>query len=118
MEVKVAVGKADQGTLHIADVIQPHLAELSRFLSGEYGGPMAHLWIDLELHPADADRREPFAFRFQKRVAVARELKALGVQEHFNVGHFGVRPDYFALAAVPLPEVPRYLLRLIYDGSH
>jgi hypothetical protein len=67
MEVRVTAAKSDHGTEHIADLVRPHLDKLSRFLSGDYGGNMEHLWIDLELCPLDADRRDPFPFRFQSR---------------------------------------------------
>ena len=117
MEVQVGAVKSDQGTHHIAALVRPHFDELSRVLSGEYGGNMEHLWIDLELCPLDADRRDPFPFRFQKRVAPPRELKAVGAKEHFNVGHFGVRPDYFELARVPMSEMRCYLARLIYEAT-
>jgi hypothetical protein len=117
MEVLVVAAKSDQGTQHIADLVRPHLDELSRFLSGEYGGSMEHLWIDLELCPADADRRDPFSFRFQKKVSPPRELKALGAKAHFHVGHFSVRPDYFELARVPMSAVYCHLARLIYEAT-
>ena len=117
MNVQISAPKSDQGTEHIAAMIRPHLAELSRALSGEYGGIMEHLWIDLELCPGDADRRDAFCFRFQKRVAPQRSFLALGAQEHFNVGHFSVRPDYFDLARVPMSDVVCYLTKLIYEGT-
>jgi len=37
-------------------------------LSGEYGGPMEHVWIALELCTNDADVRPPFPYRLQKRI--------------------------------------------------
>lgn len=117
MNVKVSASKSDQGTEHIAEVIRPYLDELSRTLSGEYGGAMEHLWIDLELSPGDADVRERFPFRFQKRVAAPRALSALGAKEHLNVGHFSVRPDYFDLARVPMSDVGCYLMQLIYEAT-
>jgi hypothetical protein len=96
----------------------PHLDRLSAALTGEYGGPMEHLWIELELVPGRADEREPWPFRFQKRVAPrGRDLELLGAIEHFNVGHFSVRPDFFELARVPLPDVPCYLMRLVYEAT-
>jgi hypothetical protein len=117
MEVQIDASESDQGTHHIAEAVRPHLDKLSLALSGEYGGPMEHLWIHLELMPSRTDIHEPFPFRFQKRVAPPRELKPLGATERFNVGHFSVRPDYFALARVPLADVPCYLMAVVYDAT-
>lgn len=64
MEVLIYASESDQGTHHIAEAVRPHLNMLSDALTGEYGGPMEHLCIDLELSPARADQRAPFPFRF------------------------------------------------------
>ena len=118
MQVSIGAAETDQGMHHITEVVWPHLDRLSAALSGEYGGPMEHLWIALELVPGRADERDPWPFRFQKRVAPqGRDLKRLGATEHFNVGHFSVRPDFFELARVPLPDVPCYLMRLVYEAT-
>jgi hypothetical protein len=117
MQVQISSPESDQGTHHIAETVRPHLARLSDFLAGEYGGPMEHLWVDLELIPGRADVRGAFSFRFQKRVAPSRDLKSLGAKEQFNVGHFSVRPDYFALAQIAPEEVPCYLMRVVYDAT-
>jgi hypothetical protein len=78
---------------------------------------MAHLWIDLELCPGDADVRPPLPFRLQKRVRTPRELRALGDKEFFNVGTYSVRPDYFELARIPLDDVPCYLMTVLYEST-
>jgi hypothetical protein len=117
MEVSIHAAKCDQGTAHILELVHPHLQKLSKSLCGEFGGPMEHLWVDLELSPGDADRRPPFPFRFQKRVAPSREFKALGAKEYFNVGHYGVRPDYFALAKVEPSDVVCYLMNLVFEST-
>ena len=117
MDVLISASKSDQGTEHLAGLVRPHLDTLSSMLSGEYGGPMNHLWIDLELCPVVADRRPAFAFRFQKRVVTPRELRAFGTQEFCNVGHYSVRPDYYKLAQVPLDDVACYLMRLVFDST-
>jgi hypothetical protein len=93
------------------------LEKLSSDLSGEFGGPMAHLWIELELSPGDADMRPPFQFRLQKRVRTPRELRSFGDKEFLNVGSYGVRPDYFELARVSLEDVPCYVLTLLYEST-
>jgi hypothetical protein len=117
VQVQINAAKCDQGTAHIAEIIAPTLEALSQRLSGDYGGPMEHLWIDLELCPADADRRPPRAFRFQKRVAPPRVLAAFEPVHSLNVGHYSVRPDYFALAQVDLEWVPAYIAKILYDST-
>ena len=117
MEVLGGASKCDQGTEHLAALIRPHLDELSSALSGEYGGPMAHLWIELELSPGDADVRPPFPFRFQNRVRTPKELRAFEDKEYLNVGNYSVRPDYLELARVPLDQVPCYLMTLLYEST-
>ena len=117
MDVLVSASKSDQGTEHLAALVRQPLDELSSALSGDYGGPMAHLWIDLELCPGDADVRPPFPFRLQKRVRTPRELRSLGDKEFFNVGNYSVRPDYFELARTPLDDVPCYLMTLLYEST-
>jgi hypothetical protein len=93
------------------------LEALSQRLSGEYGGPMEHLWINLELSPGEADHRPAWGFRFQKRVAPPRELAAFKLPDSFNVGHYSVRPDYFALAQVDMESIPAYIAGLLYDST-
>ena len=117
MDVLLSASEYDQGTEHLADSVHPLLARVSSMLSGEYGGPMQHLWIGLELMPGRADQGPPFPFRLQKRVRTSRELYAPGDREFFNVGSYSVRPDYFKLAQVPLDEVPCYLITLIYEST-
>ena len=117
MEVSINAAKSDQGTDLIAQHIRPQLKELSASLCGDFGGPMEHLWIDLELSPGAADLRPPHPFRFQKRVASPRELAAFGSREYFNVGHYSVRPDYFTLAKVALPDLACHLLNLVFEST-
>jgi hypothetical protein len=117
VDVQISAAKHDQGTAHVVEIIAPHLVTLQLRLSGNYGGSMEHLWIDLELCPADADNRAPWPFRFQKRVTPPRELRALKPPTYFNVGHYSVRPDYFVLARVPQDQVAGYLLQLLYKST-
>ncbi len=123
METRIQSSGTDQGTAHIAEAIRNDCAAVSGALSKNYGSGIDHLWIDIELHPAAADRREPWPFRFQKRVANRSRLvpKAVydlvPVEPSFNVAHWSVRPDYFELAKVPLENVSAYLLALVYDST-
>lgn len=117
MDVRIGVGKSDQGTEHIVAIVQPQLETLSQALAGDHGGTMNHLWIDLELSPGDSDRRLSWPFQFQRKVVPPRALAASNSATFHNVGHFSVRPDYFALAKVPTENVSCYLLSLIYDST-
>ena len=116
MEVRLYVWKSDQGVDHISERVRPHLSAMSSRLSGEYGGPMEHLWIELEVSSQDADRRPPWPFRLQKSVS-SRMPGDLTAEPACNVGYYSVRPDHFALAQVPLEQSSCYLLRLIYEST-
>src|SRR5262245_12250874 len=117
MEVVISAPKQDQGTAHIAEAVREPLRRLSAALSGEYGGTIEHLWIELELVPGDADRRAPWSFRFQKRVAPRPISSGLPKIEYHNVGHYSIRPDYFALAKISPENVSCYLMDLIYEST-
>jgi hypothetical protein len=122
MECLITIPVVDQGIEHLADVLRPHLEELSRRLSREYGGHMQHLWIDLELSPSHEDLRPPWPFRFQKRVGVASIARRYGLPvpdapDPTNVGHFSVRPGVAELADVELQDVPAHLIGLIHRES-
>ena len=117
MLVEIFVGKSDQGTEHIREIIDPTLTALGPLVSGEYGGPMERLSIEFELCPVAADHEPPWPFRFQKRVAPPRELAAFKLEHRLNVGHYSVRPDYFALAQVSLEKLPAYVAGLLYDST-
>jgi hypothetical protein len=118
MEVVISAPNQDQGTAHIAEAIRAPLRRLSEALSGQnFGGNIEHLWIELELVPGDADHRQPWNFRFQKRVAPRPIVSGLGKAEYHNVGHYSVRPDYFALAKIAPENVNRYLIDLIYEST-
>lgn len=78
---------------------------------------MEHLWVELELVPGDAEQRSAWSFRFQKRVSPRPLAAGLPKVEYYNVGHYSVRPDYFALAQVAPENVSRYLMELIYEST-
>jgi hypothetical protein len=106
----------DTSTYHLSPVIQPFCKSLGAALSKDYGGPMEHLWIDIELNPGHADRRPPFAFRFQKRVS-SNHFGLPAVEESRNVGHYSVRPNYVDLAAVPKERVGCYLMQMVFAST-
>jgi hypothetical protein len=117
MKVVISAPKQDQGTGHIAEAMHAPLRQLSAAVSGDYGGSMEHLWVELELVPGDADRRSAWSFRFQKHVSPKPLAAGLPKVEYHNVGHYSVRPDYFALAQVAPEDVSRYLMELIYEST-
>lgn len=96
--------------------LQEPLEKLSDYLTQDYGGKMENLWIDLELSLIEAQIRAPFSFRFQKRVSGKSKIIS-GVQfpDSFNVGHYGVHPDFKELLATPDPI--KYILNLIYAST-
>eukprot|EP00456_Euglypha_rotunda_P072592 TRINITY_DN65765_c0_g1_i2.p1 TRINITY_DN65765_c0_g1~~TRINITY_DN65765_c0_g1_i2.p1 ORF type:complete len:173 (-),score=13.86 TRINITY_DN65765_c0_g1_i2:65-583(-) len=117
MLVSISVSRQDQGTAHIADLVREPLDKISAAVSGEYGGIMDHLFIDLELSPVSADFRPVWSFRFQKRVSPRPLVAGLPKVEYHNVGHYSVRPDYFALAEVAPDGIARYLMDRIYEST-
>ena len=117
MQVRISVRSSDQGTAHILWAVQEDLKAASAFLSRNCGADLAHRWVDLELCPVEADRRPPWSFRFQKRVWPKPILTGIPAEPCHNVGHYSVRPDYFALAKVPMEQVSWYLLKLIYEST-
>jgi hypothetical protein len=92
---------------------------LSNRLTGEYGGLIEHLWIDLELveghSKTDGTPRHPF--RFQKRVSGRSHFGLPATPDRFNVGHFSVRPDFALLSSLSKDLVIPYALSLIYQAS-
>ena len=107
---------SDQATSKVADVLRPVFKELSRRLSGECGGIIEHLWIDLEVIEghAKADGGPRHSFRFQKRVSGRSHFGLPPTADEFNVGHFSVRPDFAAMISLPAKQAIEYVLSLIY----
>jgi len=71
MKVGIHANLCSQDMSHVGVVLSSPLAELSKWLEGEYGGVIEHLWIDLELfkHGAQTDGTERYPLRMQKRVS-------------------------------------------------
>ncbi len=119
MEVRLGANVVDEDTSRISDAVLPTFRTLAARLKGDYGGIMAHLWIDLELLPshAKADGSPKHPFRFQKRVSGRGHFGLPAQPDSFNVGHFSVRPDFDRLLALPVDEVVPYVLLLIYRAA-
>ncbi len=71
MEIRFHANMCDTSTRHVATAMHAPFRSLGEFLSGDYGGTMEHLWIDLELIESHArpDGRCRHPFRLQKRVS-------------------------------------------------
>jgi hypothetical protein len=106
----------DLSTEHLNAVLQPFCQSLGAALSKDYGGLMEHLWIDIELNPGHTKQRPPYAFRFQRRVS-CNPFRLASALEYRNVGHYSIRPDFFALAAIPKEAVGCYLMELVYAST-
>jgi hypothetical protein len=109
----------DEDTKALADVLHPVFKTLSRELEGEYGGSIEHLWIDLELleYLAKADGSPRHPFRFQKRVSGRSHFGLPVTPDHFNVGHFSVRPDFTLVASLSLELAVSHVVQRVYEES-
>lgn len=119
MEVGIHANVCDQSTSHVAKALRGPFAELGARLSGDYGGVMEHLWIDLELVESRAkeDGKSRFPFRFQKRVSGHSRLGLPAIPDRFNAGHYSVRPDFRVITSLPNEPLIQYVLSLIYDST-
>lgn len=108
----------DESTRSLADALRPLFDKLSEQLSGEYGGPMEHLWIDVELLVGSAkpDGQPRHTFRLQKRVSGRGHFGLPAIPDRFNVGHYSVRPDFSFLATHSTEESVSHIVQLIYES--
>ena len=101
MHVGIHANAQDIDMAEVGAALRPVFAELSERLTGEYGGIIEHLWIDMELiqfgAKPDGSPRHPF--RFQKRVSGRSHFGLPPRPDTFNVGHFSVRPDFALLSS-------------------
>ncbi len=119
MEVGLHANMSDQTTNHVATALYAPLKALSTLLSGEYGGIMEHLWIDVELIESHArpDGKSRFPFRFQKRVSGRSHFGLPATPDKFNVGHYSVRPDFQLITSLPAEKIVPHVLSLIYEST-
>jgi len=109
----------DDDTMALSNALAPVFKTLGRKLEGEYGGLIEHLWIDLELleYLAKADGSPRHPFRFQKRVSGRSHFGLPATPDHFNVGHFSVRPDFGLLTSLSVEGAIFHVLQRIYQES-
>lgn len=119
MEVSLHANVSDQATNHVANALHAPLKALGKRLSGDYGGVMEHLLIDVELIESHArpDGKSRFPFRFQKRVSGRSHFGLPAIPDKFNVGHYSVRPNFQAIASLAAEQVVPYVLSLVYDST-
>jgi hypothetical protein len=119
MKLGLHANRCDSSTWRVADALLDSFKELADDLSGDYGGTMEHLWIDVELVESDAELRPPWTFRFQKKVGGSTPCSLTGLPRpvYMNVGHYSVRPDFEKLRSVPQEAVVTHVLGLIYAST-
>ncbi|MBD7924220.1 hypothetical protein [Xanthomonas bonasiae] len=120
MRLQLHANMVDRRTSKVADALRPVFTALSDRVSGDYGGFMEHLWIDLELieDHAKPDGTPRHPFRFQKRVSGRSPPFGLPpVPDKLNVGHFSVRPDFERIITLPTAQAVAYAVFLIYQGT-
>ena len=115
MQVSLSANRCDMQTERIAQALVLPLDAISQDLSNDYGGSMEHLWIDVDL----LDDRDPYSFRFRKKVGGSSRSKITGLPrgEFHNVGHYSVKPDIAELLYVPPESVVDYVLQLLYRST-
>ena len=119
MKVGFHANIVDDDTKALSTALTPLFKTLGQKLEGEYGGSIEHLWIDLELleYFAKADGSPRHPFRYQKRVSGRSHFGLPATPDHFNVGHFSVRPDFALLTSLPLEGAILHVLQRIYQES-
>ena len=119
MKVGIHANVCDSDTTHIASALRDPFTTLGKMLSGEYGGTMEHLWIDLELleYSARPDGKPRHPFRFQKRVSGRGHFGLPAIPDSFNVGQNSVRPNFQLLVSMNAERAVPYVLSLIYEST-
>lgn len=115
LEVKFHANMVDNSTSKIASVVRDRLETLEKELNKDYGGPMEHLWIDLELVQSHLIDRGVFPFRFQKRVDIPSSYTEA---YSYNVGHYSFVPNFEELLELSSDEeIVSYVFRLLYEST-
>jgi len=119
MEVLLNANECDSSTVKLAEELREALAKIVEKLSGNYGGEIEHLWIDIELSEMSAQvfGKPPKAFRYQKRVSGASRMGLPAIPDSFNVGHYSVRPDFELLKQNTIEQSIHYIVGLVYKST-
>jgi len=119
MEVQLNANQCDSSTAKLAEELREVLSNIVEKLSGNYGGEIEHLWIDIELSEMSVQvfGKPPKAFRYQKRVSGASRMGLPAIPDSFNVGHYSVRPDFELLKKNTTEQSIHYIVGLVYKST-
>ena len=96
MKVLINANTLGSKKVGLGKQLRPEFSKIAVHYSGDYGGSIENLWIDLELSEMSipAFGKPPKPFRYQKRVSGASRMGLPAVPDSYNVGHYSVRPDF------------------------
>jgi len=119
MNVQIDASQSDSTTTKLAEELREAFTKIESQLSGNYGGVIEHLWIDLELSEMSvlAFGRPPKSFRFQKKVSGGSRMGLPAIPDSFNVGHYSVRPDFEVLKQSTIEQSINYIIGLVYKST-
>ena len=119
MKVLINANIYDSNKVELAKELSREFSKISEQLTGDYGGTIENLWIDLELSEMSflAFGKPPKPFRYQKRVSGASSMGVPAVPDSFNVGHYSVRPDFEILKRNSIEKNINYIVTLIYKST-
>lgn len=119
MKVLINANIYDSNKVELAKELSREFSKISEQLTGDYGGTIESLWIDLELSEMSflAFGKPPKPFRYQKRVSGASRMGVSLVPDWFNVGHYSVRPDFEIIKRNTIEQNINYIVDLIYKST-
>ncbi len=119
MKVLINANICDSSTVELAKELRREFSKIAEKLSGDYGGSIENLWIDLELSEMSmlAFGKPPKPFRYQKRVSGASRMGLPAVPDSYNVGHYSVRPDFEFIKKSTIEQNINYIVGLIYNST-
>lgn len=119
MNFLINANVCDSSTVELAKELRREFSKIAEQLSGDYGGSIENLWIDLELSEMRmlAFGKPPKLFRYQKRVSGASRMRLPAVPDSYNVGHYSVRPDFEFIKKNTIEQNINYIVGLIYNST-
>ena len=119
METLINANICDSSTVKLAEELRLVFSKIVEQLTGDYGGTIENLWIDLELSEMSvlAFGKPPKPFRYQKRVSGASRMGLPAIPDSFNVGHYSVRPDFEVLNQNTIEHSVSYIVGLVYKST-
>lgn len=119
MKVQIHANEYDVSTVEISEALRVVLVKIEEQLSGNYGGIIEHLWIDLELSEMSfiAFGKPPKPFRFQRCVSGGPRMGLPAIPDSYNVGHYSVLPDFEVLKKSTIDQSVSYIINLIYSST-